>query len=58
MEAFLAAALKLAPLAVEAGANIASIVGPAIAAYERGSVTDADWQALHDAEGELRAKLG
>jgi len=53
------AALKLAPLVIQAGQDFAAFVARVEAAASRtDGPTNADWDALHALEAELRARLG
>jgi hypothetical protein len=54
----LLAALKLAPLVIQAGEDFASFVGLVEDASKRADgPTDEDWAALHQLESGLRARL-
>ncbi len=55
---FLAAALQLTPVVVQAGEDIAQFVEWALSVYNSANgPTDADWDQLHAKEAGMRAKL-
>lgn len=54
----LIAALKLAPLVIQAGEDFAAFISEVETASQRdGGPTEDDWAALHDREAALRGRL-
>lgn len=57
--AYLALALKLVPDIIDLGEDVAAFISRILTVYDSDyGPTEADWDALHKLEAELRAKLG